>query len=87
MAMDKTPPNDPAAKRRLDLDGKEDMETDETDHTGNVLPTDMVIAENFTPGQSEPVDDKDRKKRTKKDGANSSSLGSAASLEESIRSQ
>jgi hypothetical protein len=87
MVLDKVPPNESVAKRRLVLDGKQDMETDDTEHAGNELPVEMDTPENSNLGHTELADGKDRKKRTKKDGANSSSLGSAASLEETVRSQ
>jgi hypothetical protein len=85
--LDKLPPNESAAKRRLVLDGKQDMETDDLDHAGNELSVGLATPENTNFGHTEIVDANDRKKRTKKDGANSSSIGSAASLEETVRSQ
>ena len=58
--------------------------------TGNstaagVMP--MITEGQAANGKTEDELDKDRKKRTKKDGANSSSLGSAESREDSVRSQ
>jgi hypothetical protein len=87
MILDKVPPNESAAKRRLVLDGKQDMETDDMEHAGNELPVGLATPENTNLGHTEIVDANDRKKRTKKDGANSSSIGSAASLEETVWSQ
>jgi hypothetical protein len=87
MILDKIHSNESAAKRRLVLDGKQDMETDDTEHAGNALSVEMDTPENTNLGHTEIVDANGRKKRTKKDGANSSSLGSAASLEETVRSQ
>jgi hypothetical protein len=87
MDMDKGSPSDSSAKRRLELHGKEDMDKDSSDQQGNMQPSDMNTDGSLPSDQLEPVDEKDRKKRTKKDGAISSSLGSAASLEESVRSQ
>jgi hypothetical protein len=47
----------------------------------------MILDDNKTDGLDADKVEKDRKKRTKKDGANSPSLGSAESREDSVRSQ
>jgi hypothetical protein len=88
MDMDKTNLTNPLAKRALDLDGKEVM----GEKTSNVLVDNSM--EGIVTNDGATIDenlnalaDKDRKKRTKKDGADSPSFGSAGSREEPVRSQ
>ncbi|KAK1652385.1 hypothetical protein QYE76_070190 [Lolium multiflorum] len=88
MELDKTDLTNPAAKRALDmgilpLDARAQSSENSSNNGQATIGTE---------GQKNDVSDidkneKDRNKRTKKDGAISSSLGSAESLEGSIRSQ
>jgi hypothetical protein len=88
MEIDKRALNNLAAKRSLDMeeevrdDNEEEKEDISVDGAAAMLtdgkhPAEVVFEEN----------EKDRKKRTKKVGANSTSLGSAESREGSVRSQ
>jgi hypothetical protein len=73
---------DSGAKRRLLLEDKESDEAQYED--GDGVAADMVTdSDKILDGVSE----KDRKKRPKKTGADSSSLGSAGSLDEPVRAQ
>jgi hypothetical protein len=88
MELDKTDLTNPAAKRALDmgilpLDARAQSSENSSNNGQATIGTE---------GQKNDVSDidkneKDRNKRTKKDGAISSSLGSAESLEGSVRSQ
>jgi hypothetical protein len=73
---------DNGAKRRLSLGFSNPIFEDVDNGT---LP--MVTDADSPPSDGNLVTDMDRSKRTKKAGANSHSLGSAGSLEESVRSQ
>jgi hypothetical protein len=80
--------SDPGAKRRLNMSlelAEKDQEQFDTDKgaPAAVLVDDTGISKEPHP----EVADTDRKKRSKKEGANSTSLGSAGSLEEPVRSQ
>jgi hypothetical protein len=82
--MDDRENSDPGAKRRLNLNVLvEDVLTDDQERPA-AMAVDGALALPII-----PVDDgtNDRTKRSKKDGAISSSLGSAGSREESVRSQ
>jgi hypothetical protein len=87
MDTDKTASADSIAKRRLEMG--EVLSTNETDIIveGSEKPEDMVTDGNNIPPLPVTHVMNDRAKRSKKDGANSTSQGSAASLEESVRSQ
>jgi hypothetical protein len=68
------------------------LEIVEKDHeqsdTDKGAPAAMLVDGTGIPKEPHPeVTDTDRKKRSKKEGANSTSLGSAGSLEEPVRSQ
>jgi hypothetical protein len=89
MELDKKDPTNPAVKRALEMGG---LLTDIVDQTtvnadNNKGQTVMIAEGNLNNGLDNENNEKDRKKRTKKDGANSSSLGSAESREGSVRSQ
>jgi hypothetical protein len=79
----------PQAKRSLELGQLKDIATDSI--TGEpVAPNGaaaMVTDEHTPGGKSDLEHVKDRKKRSKKDGTDSTSLGSAGSLEDPVRSQ
>ena len=79
----------PAAKRNLDLGENEETKEAENnlvvEATKGGMPT--LTDSQVTGDKHDGAMENDRKKRTKKDGANSSSLGSAGSLEGSVRSQ
>jgi hypothetical protein len=82
--MDDRENSDPGVKRRLNLNVlMEDVLPDDQE-----IPAAMAV-DGALVLSTIPVDDgtKDRTKRSKKDGAISSSLGSAGSREESVRSQ
>jgi hypothetical protein len=88
MDLDKSNLVNPAAKRALEMG----MELDKNNNiqTGNAIVDEgnaMVTDGSAAPVIHEVANEKDRTKRTKKDGANSSSLGSAESHEDSVRSQ
>jgi hypothetical protein len=87
MDTDKTASADSIAKRRLEMgDALSTSEADIIDE-GSGKPEDMVTdGYNIPPLIATDVMN-DRAKRSKKDGANSTSQGSAASLEEFVRSQ
>jgi hypothetical protein len=72
------------AKRRLNIVSNEDALEDNLANDPNAMRLDGAIIPSEVLGD---VIEKDRKKRSKKDGANSPSQGSAASCEESVRSQ
>jgi hypothetical protein len=87
MDTDKTASADSIAKRRLELgDALSTSEADIIDE-GSGKPEDMATDGNNIPPLIATDVMNDRAKRSKKDGANSTSQGSAASLEESVRSQ
>jgi hypothetical protein len=78
---------DGGAKRRLELGNKSDeleISPDETAHEGE---HEMHTDDNSPTNKSGVIEGKERKKRSKKEGANSTSLRSAGSLEEPVRSQ
>jgi hypothetical protein len=73
---------------KSDLDGKVTMITEGDDVLGlGVLDSGGANSGNINNGSTSEAMEKDRKKRSKRDGANSPSLGSAGSLEEPVRSQ
>jgi hypothetical protein len=75
-------------KRRLDVDGTEEVEDfGAKDDLIAGQPIAMIMDGTSSPLGNNSNVDTDRKKRSKKDGANSTSQGSAASREESVRSQ
>jgi hypothetical protein len=88
MEIDPNLHSDALAKRRLELgevEGYTDVHLDDTlkstpEHGMNL---DGTGQKTLTMG----IEEENERKRSKKDGANSSSLGSAASREESVRSQ
>jgi hypothetical protein len=88
MELDNRALNTAIAKRSLNMDVDY---MDDSEAAKENLPTDgtaaMVTDGNFLENAVIEENDKDRKKHTKKDGANSTSLGSAGSLEGSVRSQ
>jgi hypothetical protein len=70
---------DGGAKRRLELGNKSDeldISPDETAHDGE---HEMHTDDNSPTNKSGVIEGKERKKRSKKEGANSTSLGSAGS--------
>jgi hypothetical protein len=81
--------SDPGAKRRLNMSSEiGDEEERDKNGAGNGALAAMVIDENLPPKDSlTGVVNNERKKRSKKEGANSTSLGSAGSLEDPVRSQ
>jgi hypothetical protein len=85
MAMEDSENSDPGAKRRLnlvtDLVG-ENVDLPQ-DHRNKAIPMIMVGSEDSLANEANTT----RTKHSKKAGANSPSLGSAGSLEESVRSQ
>jgi hypothetical protein len=85
MDVDKQNLVNSAAKRTLEL-GKEGM-AEHTDENGLSTAAEAMATDgSLLNGPTNVEGDKVRAKRTKKDGANSSSLGSAESLEGSVRS-
>jgi hypothetical protein len=88
MELDKKDPSNPSAKRSLEMG---DLVLDRNHPTDGVaehqgLADKLMVGKNQN-GVTDENTEKGRKKRTKKDGANSSSLGSAESREGSVRSQ
>jgi hypothetical protein len=77
---------DSGVKRRLLL--TEGLDTDGLDDTNNE-DGDLMVTDKNPPliDESESIAENERKKRSKKAGAISPSLGSAGSREESVRSQ
>ncbi|KAK1649225.1 hypothetical protein QYE76_067030 [Lolium multiflorum] len=88
MDTEKASQVDTFTKRRLDVDGTEEVEDfGAKDDLIAGQPIAMIMdGTSSSLGNNSDVDI-DRKKRSKKDGANSTSQGSAASREESVRSQ
>ncbi|KAK1629311.1 hypothetical protein QYE76_003626 [Lolium multiflorum] len=89
MELDKTDLTNPATKRSLEMGGlRTEFENGTTVNVNENKGQAAMIAEgNLNNGLNNENNEKDRNKRTKKDGANSSSLGSAESHEGSVRSQ
>jgi hypothetical protein len=89
VVMTKDDTSDPGAKRRLNMSSEiGDEEERDKNGAGNGALAAMVIDENLLPKKSLTwVVNEERKKRSKKEGANSTSLGSAGSREEPVRSQ
>jgi hypothetical protein len=88
MDTEKASQVDTFTKRRLDVDGAEEVEDiGEKDNLIAGQPIAMIMDGTSSPLGNNSNVDIDRKKRSKKDGANSTSQGSAASREESVRSQ
>jgi hypothetical protein len=88
MELDKKDLSNPAAKRSLDMGDLvlgRNHPTDEAAEHQELA--DELMEGNNQNGVTDENTEKGRKKRTKKDGANSSSLGSAESREGSVRSQ
>jgi hypothetical protein len=80
--------SDALAKRRLELgevDGYTDNHLD--DNLKSTPEYDMIVAGTGQDTLTMCIEKENERKRSKKDGANSSSLGSAVSREESVRSQ
>jgi hypothetical protein len=75
--------SDASAKRRLSLDFSNPIFEDEGEGTLPMSTENDTRVEKMTTTDT----DKDRTKHTRKNGADSSSLGSAGSLEGSVRSQ
>ncbi|KAK1682888.1 hypothetical protein QYE76_043736 [Lolium multiflorum] len=79
---------DPGAKRRLNMSLEIAEKEHEQSDTDKGAPAAMLVDGTGISKEPHPeVTDTDRKKRSKKEGANSTSLGSAGSLEEPVRSQ
>jgi hypothetical protein len=88
MDLDRTNLTNPIAKRALVLDGKEVIDEQNRSALANNGMEGIEIADGATVSEDPNVlAEKDRKKRTKKDGADSPSFGSAGSREEPVRSQ
>jgi hypothetical protein len=75
-------------KRSLDMNGEDlsDTEVEKENDKANLAGAMAIEGQTLT-DDTEVDEGKDRKKRTKKVGADSTSLGSAGSLEGSVRSQ
>jgi hypothetical protein len=88
MKLDKDNLTIPLAKQSLDMQVDETNDIDLGKEGGK---SDQVIAMltygNIPQGSLDGAAEKDRKKRTKKDGANSTSAGSAGSREDLVRAQ
>jgi hypothetical protein len=89
MELDKNDLTNPAAKRALEMGGLlTDTEDQTTVNADNNKGQAAMIAEgNLNNGLDTEKSEENRNKRTKKDSANSSSLGSAESHEGSVRSE
>ena len=87
MNVDKVAPGDIAAKRRLEMEVLANIEEQGTVVAATEPPVDMIT--DVSTGTPQPIAgaEIDRSKRSKKDGANSTSQGSAASTEGTVRSQ
>jgi hypothetical protein len=80
--------SDALAKRRLELGEVEGYTDDHLDDNLKSTPEyDMIVAGTGQDTLTMGIEKENERKRSKKDGANSSSLGSAVSREESVRSQ
>jgi hypothetical protein len=88
MDTEKASQVDTFTKRRLDVDGTEEVEDfGAKDDLIAGQPIAMIMDGTSSPLGNNSDVDIDRKKRSKKDGANSTSQGSAASRDESVRPQ
>jgi hypothetical protein len=88
MEIDPNLHSDALAKRRLELGEVEGYTDDHLDDTLKYTPEHgMNLDGTGQKALTMGIEKENERKRSKKDGANSSSLGSAASREESVRSQ